>query len=256
MVCVVSINIRFDNPTDGRNRWGLRLPLLSGMLNAHRPDIIATQEGWRDQLQELEARLAGCSLVDRHRGWLGDRMYPCLFVRRRRLRVLRSGDVWLSETPDVAGSYSFGSAFPRLMTWCELELHASGRRIVFANLHLDHERRSTRIEQARVAARELYALNERRLPVILAGDFNDTADGPVRAAVMDALPELYDPWEAAGKSELPTFHGFNGRLPEAERIDWILLDRRLTAGEIFIDRRSRQGRYPSDHFPVVCRLEI
>ncbi len=256
MLRIVSVNIRFDNPADGEHRWALRLPLLAEVLNSHRPDIVATQEGWRTQLRELEACLSACGLVDQHREWIEERMYPSVFVRHAALQVLQSGDVWLSKTPYVPGSSSFGSAFPRLMTWCELECRNSGRQLFFANLHLDHEERDTRVEQARVAANELCGLNGRRLPIVLAGDFNDAPDGPVREAIAGELPNLYDPWQETGKPEASSYHSFAGSVPGARRIDWVLLDRRLSAGELFLDRRSQQGRYPSDHFPVVCSFNL
>ena len=192
MVRIISINIRSDNSADVEHSWVNRLPLPAEVLNLYHPDIVVTQEGWRRQLRELEARLDGLHLIDGHRDWIEERMYPCIFVRASEgCRVGQSGDVWLSETPQLAGSVSFGSAFPRLMTWCVLSCDKSPTLV--ANLHLDHESRATRTEQARVAAEELRALNSEGLPVVLAGDFNDTPDGPVRNGIMERLPELYDP---------------------------------------------------------------
>ncbi len=258
MVRIITINIRFDNPADGEHRWRERLPVLAQVLNSYTPDLVLTQEGWHRQLLELEECLDGLRLLDDHREWIEERMYPCIFARPDSygLRVRRSGDVWLSETPYVEGSVSFGSAFPRLMTWCELTCRDAIGPLMIANLHLDHEARDTRIAQARVAANELSALNSQGLPVVLAGDFNDAPDSPVRHKITARLPHLYDPWTRRRKPESGSYHAFWGELPDAKRIDWILLDNRLAAGQILLDTRSHEGRYPSDHFPLVCDFSL
>ncbi len=41
-----------------------------------------------------------------------------------------------------------------------------------------------------------------------------------------------------------------------ERIDWILVGRGFTARSIEKSLFQREGRYPSDHFPVVAELEL
>ena len=50
-----------------------------------------------------------------------------------------------------------------------------------------------------------------------------------------------------------TRHGFRGGTG-GERIDWILASRDFKAVAAGIERNSRNGRYPSDHFPVTAVL--
>ncbi|MCA9284143.1 MAG: hypothetical protein KDA22_02925, partial [Phycisphaerales bacterium] len=55
-----------------------------------------------------------------------------------------------------------------------------------------------------------------------------------------------------------TFHGFDGPAANGgrggERIDLVLVGKGLEAEVCRIDRRCRDGRYPSDHYPVLARL--
>ena len=46
-----------------------------------------------------------------------------------------------------------------------------------------------------------------------------------------------------------TFHGFSGEATRG-RIDWILANREFPGLAAGISRHQKNGRYPSDHFPV------
>ena len=80
-------------------------------------------------------------------------MYPSLFVRSEQMSVKKSGDIWLSETPLIAGSKSFKSAFPRLCTWASVMWFqvegdkSKGEPLFIVNCHLDHVLEETRIRQ-------------------------------------------------------------------------------------------------------------
>jgi hypothetical protein len=113
-LCFISSNIRFDNPHDGTNAWSHRRINLTNTLLFHAPEVIATQEGRYDQLKDFEGLLQNYFIVDDHRSWIKERMYPTFFLKKKAFELIKSEDIWLSETPEIAGSKSFGSAFPRL----------------------------------------------------------------------------------------------------------------------------------------------
>lgn len=128
---------------------------MRDILLSHSPDIIATQEGRFHQLQDLNSLLLDFELVDDHRAWIGERMYPTFFVKKNRFEKMKSEDIWLSETPDVAGSRSFDSAFPRLMTWMKIQPVNSQNDLWLVNTHLDHIKDETRLGQVQVLSKEL-----------------------------------------------------------------------------------------------------
>lgn len=252
-ITVVSSNVRFDNPADGDHSWERRRELLARVLRSHSPDVIATQEGRRPQSEDLAGLLPRHRLATSHRHWIDERMYPCLYWNESLPEPRATGDAWLSETPEVAGSSSFGSAFPRLLTWMRVRL--GGRETLVVNTHLDHVREETRIEQAHVLASQIQRLRGDS-PLILLGDFNAGPTSSVREALLGAFPGLYDPWERLGRAEESSHHPFTGEWPEGKRIDWILLDARCVAEEVFLDKTREGGRWPSDHFPLVCRFRF
>jgi endonuclease/exonuclease/phosphatase family metal-dependent hydrolase len=69
--------------------------------------------------------------------------------------------------------------------------------------------------------------------------------------------DLRDAWCTAAARTGPegTLHGFGTRVPD-RRIDWILYRGfwRVLAAETIT--RSRDGRYPSDHFPVLVTFDV
>jgi endonuclease/exonuclease/phosphatase family metal-dependent hydrolase len=253
MMKIMTCNIRFDNPADQVNSWPARRPLMSDMITTFAPDLLATQEGRRPQIKELASSLHGLVLIDKNRQWIEERMYPSFFVNSSALSVQSTGDVWLSESPQVPGSISFDSAFPRLFTWILARSKKTDQEFFAVNTHLDHIKTETRQKQIEVLVKEIAKLNTRNLPVLLCGDFNESPFGDVRKILNRSMPALYDPWIAKDRSEETTFHKFKGQLDPKDggaRIDWILCDKRIKTDTIMIDRYSRGGLFPSDHFPV------
>ena len=253
---LVSTNIRFENPQDGPNDWPNRKDSLAELINHFCPDIIGSQEGREAQLRDFEKILDGLNLVEQHRQWIDKRMYPCLYINHQRFQIIKSGDIWLSETPDIAGSCSFESSFPRLCTWGHLKDKNSAHELIVANVHLDHVLDHTRERQAEVMAYQLNKINEKKGPLLLMGDFNAAPDSEVRDILTNGPLRLYDPWEKLGHEEESSYHKFKGYLPEGKRIDWFLLSDHFEPHQILLDKSSKNEIYPSDHFPVKLEVEV
>jgi endonuclease/exonuclease/phosphatase family metal-dependent hydrolase len=255
-LCFISSNIRFDNPADGVNAWPYRRSILGEILLKHHPDIIATQEGRFDQLMDFQGILGDYLIIDDHRSWIKERMYPTFFIRKNVFEVIRSEDRWLSETPQVAGSLSFGSAFPRLMTWIKIQPKNSDVNFVVVNTHLDHMRQETRKEQMKVLSGEIGKVLDTGSRLIVMGDFNDSPESDVRAILMSQHRGLQDSWKLFHSSEETSHHAFSGECQNGSRIDWILVDEKITVEECFLEKGTVNGCYPSDHFPVVCHISF
>lgn len=247
---VISSNIRFSTHDDGAHAWPLRKNYLAKLYLNYSPILIGTQEGRQPQLQELHALLPNYSLADSHRQWLGERMYPCIFYHREHIVLHASGDFWLSETPDIDGSSSFGSMFPRLCTWACVEVE--GLKFFVFNTHLDHVQSSTREAQVEVLCQQVKRLNPESLPIIIMGDFNDSPDSQTRETIYRHFPLLRDDWSGI---EEASHHPFTGTNPEGQRIDWILHDLKAQA-ELHLNKESFEGIWPSDHFPLVAKLKF
>ncbi|MFP4431469.1 MAG: endonuclease/exonuclease/phosphatase family protein [Spirochaetaceae bacterium] len=255
-VVVVSVNIRFDAPEDGRFRWECRLPHLAAALLETEADVIGTQEGWHRQILDMLGMLPEYRLVDEHRNWDETKMYPCLFVRSGSIDVEWSRDIWLSRHPRRPGSRSFGSVFPRIMTLCRGTHTATNKKLLIGCLHLDNLSDRTRRKQAGVVVRELRKAGACEGPTLLLGDFNEAPSKGVHRLVIRKTP-LVDPWQALELPEEPTFHGYGGATePQRKRIDWILSSPEFEAVEGRRIDPPRRGDYLSDHHPVLLRFRM
>ena len=256
IITVISSNIRFDNPADGDHDWNSRRKILADYLNSSSADLIGTQEGRRPQLEDLLSLLPAHQMSHAHRNWIEERMYPTIYFNSDNIKVLDSGDIWLSETPHIAGSLAFESNFPRLCTWINAIHIPSGHNFFYVNTHLDHVHSHTREMQIEVLLNEITKQNKENLPLILTGDFNESPMETVRKKIKNYWPNLIDPWETFNKTEHSSFHKF-GPIPEnGARIDWILHDNKYVASSIDIYTDHHQGIYPSDHFPVKASINL
>ena len=253
---LITCNIRFDNPADGDNDWSHRRLFLAQTLLSHSPDIIATQEGRFHQLKDLESLLPGYDMVDDHRSWIKERMYPTFFVLKSKFEQLKSEDLWLSETPEIAGSRSFDSAFPRLMTWSRLQPKGSDQQLLLVNTHLDHIKADTRIEQIKVLASEVKRFWNQDCPLILMGDYNDSPQSLVRTHLLLEFMGMQDAWALFNPTEETSHHAFSGEMLNGSRIDWIMVDKKVKVLTCKMDKSSRNGKFPTDHFPIVARISL
>ncbi len=255
----MSFNIRFDNPNDGPDAWPHRKDFVAGMFRFHQVDLGGTQEGLFHQLEELDALLpefawVGVGRDDGERG--GE--FCAIYYRTDRFEVIEHGTFWLSETPDEPGSRGWDAALPRIVTWARLSDLANDRRFIVFNTHFDHRGREARLESARLIRSKATELAGDD-PVIVMGDLNTTdSDEPYRAlAEADAVPDqirLYDGFYHSRHGHhgpTSTWNGFREIVPD-RRIDFILADPGFTFIQHGILADIRDGRFPSDHLPVVA----
>lgn len=245
---VMSFNVRLMPGDDGENRWEMRRDLLVDTVRRADPDVFGTQELFKGQGDYIVAGLPQYAWFGRgRRGDDGDE-HMGVFYRKDRLRVVESGDFWLSDTPEVAGSNSWGHPFPRMATWALFERIADGRRFYFFNTHLPYrdEDGEARTRGAALIAQRLTALPA-GVPVVLTGDFNDV---PGSGAYKALAANLQDAWTTAPRRSGPeaTFHDFTGTADK--RIDWVW-SKGLQPRRVRTVTDHRNGRYPSDHFPVL-----
>lgn len=260
---VMSFNIRYGTAPDGENHWDRRKDFLVETILAFRPDLLGTQETLAFQRDFLAEKLPdyGCLGVGREDGKeQGEIM--AIYWRKDRFEVLDSGHFWLSTTPEVPGSKSWDSALPRMVTWIKLrDLRQPDRRpILWMNTHFDHRGEQARQESARLLRAKLNEMGA-GCSLIVTGDFNaGEGSQPYQlffGEVEGVTSPVVDSFRTAHPqrtTEEGTFSGFRAENVTGARIDWIACSRDWRIISAGIDRTSRDGRTPSDHFPVFAIL--
>ena len=235
-----TINIRFDNDKDPWT-WPDRLVLLKERLFSIAPDIIATQEGRKKQLLELKDALApNYQMVDSHRDWDEYKMYPCLFYNPKRLLLSESYDRWLSRTPEVPHSKSFGSAWPKLAVIASFSSKKTSKIFATASFHFDNESSEARPKQAEILLEQIDDCCPENMRILL-GDANDKVNSKTLAILKKS--GYQDPWNFSDAP--PSFHGF-GNQKIASRIDYVLYQGSNVSLEDY-NTDSVSQPYYSDH---------
>jgi endonuclease/exonuclease/phosphatase family metal-dependent hydrolase len=275
---VMSFNIRGSSfAQDGVNAWANRAALNVATIQRYAPDLIGFQEVHSGNLATYEEHLRGYQWI---RGPQvdtdeSDRGNP-IFWRSGQFREVSSGGFWLSETPDCR-SIGWDAALVRGATWVRLVWDVYGLELLHLNTHLDHLGEEARAEASRLILRQVKALAEPGVPVMLTGDFNCSAPLAGESTLPSGQPEPYrvlsesefaDTYLVASERDSGppnTFHDFMGDAfvpwdPELTvRIDWILtLDRqrRFETESSIILRDHLSPLYPSDHYPVLADLAL
>ena len=250
---LMTFNLRFDNPDDGPNAWEFRKELVVEVILKHRPDLLGTQEGLVPQLLYLEEHLSGYVPLTAHRQVDPTCQYPTIFYRAGRFDVRESNEFWLSETPRVHRSLSWGSAFPRMVTYGHFREPPLATDFYFINTHLDHISETARRQGARMLREFFFPL---KLPQIMVGDFNEPPGDPVYRELLEEDSPLQDTWRQVHPpgEGATTQHQFDGR-PRGSRIDWILTTPPFLARWVGIVKDNQEGRYPSDHFPYEAEVD-
>ena len=260
-VRVMTFNIRYGTAKDGDDVWKNRQDLVVETIRNFKPDLLGTQEVLAFQADFLSEQFPAYEMVGVGRDD-GKRSgeFSSLYFNKARFKPVSSGTFWLSETPSEPGSKSWDSALPRVATWVKLrDGQADGREIVFLNTHWDHIGNQARTESGKIIHKWMGEKSANQ-PTIITGDFNVNETHPGIAELMssrnDSLKflDVYRQLHPEAQEEESTFNGFRGRT-KGKRIDFILASPAFKPIEATIDRTSRDGRYPSDHFPVTAVLK-
>jgi endonuclease/exonuclease/phosphatase family metal-dependent hydrolase len=123
------------------------------------------------------------------------------------------------------------------------------------NTHLDHIKEETRLGQVSVLSSQIKHFWNPTEKIFIMGDFNDGPASSVRSHLMKEFP-IQDAWKLFHTTEETSHHAFMGEEPNGNRIDWILADNRSKVLSCELDKTSREGKYPTDHFPVFAKIKL
>jgi endonuclease/exonuclease/phosphatase family metal-dependent hydrolase len=252
---IMTFNLRFENDRDGENGWLYRRDLVIDLIGRYAPSILGTQEGTLNQLNYLEKNLPGYTIHIPPQRVLDEKsQYPTLFFHHDEFEPLEGEEFWLSKTPNLHLSKNWDSAFPRMMSYGLFKEKQTGRSFWALVTHLDHIGTEARRQQAGIICRWV---REKREPIVLTGDFNDSPGSSIHETLTSAETALQDTWQLLGGEENErsmTTHAFDG-IPRKSRIDWILVSPHFNVRDASIIRDHYDNRYPSDHFPYEVDLE-
>lgn len=280
---IMSFNVQTENGT--QVRADIRADMLRDLLDEYMPDSIGMQEVttlWRGMMDNFIFNDSYASVGDPRTP--GGEANP-IYYRVDKFELVDSGTFWLSDTPDVQGSYLEGCLYPRICTWAHLRDRVTGKEFVHFNTHLDHlggsDGRALRKQQIIVILKFLQRFGD--IPMVLTGDLNQAAvnaDGTqysvyktltgVSAFKLDDETKAFSPFSNArydAPDNMPegvcatmtAYYDEAGTKynPAKEPIDYVLYSKdSLTALSYKIRLYDRCGIYLSDHLPVISEIKF
>ena len=251
-----SFNLRFDNAADTGNLWKDRAPVVASLIRFHNFDILGTQEGLKNQLDDICAALPGYSRygVGRDNG-VDAGEHSAIFYKTDRFTLLGSGDFWLSETPEKPSLGWDATCCKRICSWVHLRDKQSRKDLWCFNAHYDHQGIIAREESSKLILRKIREIaGDGR--TIFTGDLNGghTCSWYQQIETSGWLTDSYD-HVAFPYTNNPSFQAFGKKLSGTEIIDHIFTTKEFKALRWGILSDSYRGHYPSDHFPVLAEVE-
>lgn len=252
---VMTFNLRYATANDGPDAWPLRRAMVFDVLRDFDPDVLGVQEAMRLQLDQLEKELPQYVAIGAGRSSTGGGEYSSILFRRDRFDLWESGTFWLSDTPTVPGSTSWGNGLPRICVWVRLQNRKTGRRFYVFNTHWDHQSQTAREKSGLLIAERIKNRGAQSEPIIMLGDFNAGEKNPARvnlntAGLRDSYRDI-----SPDATDNGTFHFFKGG-KRGRKIDAVLVSKQWKITQAAIDHTNKKGRYPSDHFPVTATLRL
>ncbi|CAN6450390.1 unnamed protein product [Victoria cruziana] len=128
---VMTFNFLEDQEADSPNAWEKRRDLCISVVTSYSPTILCTQQGLKSQLDYLQQGLPGYEQFGISRKGSQDitDQHCTLFYDKEKVELLDGGTFWLSESPSVPGSMSWGSEVPCIATWA-ISFCLVGQKIV------------------------------------------------------------------------------------------------------------------------------
>ena len=260
VVKAMTFNIRTKTFIDGFNGWNHRKDIVFDVLSDNAPDVFGLQEARYSQYRAIRQTLPqyGAYAAGRRNGKASGESCP-IFYRRDRFTLAEAGTFWFSDTPSVPGSKDWGNMPPRICSWARLIERQTRSSFYVYNLHLDNLSQNSREKSVRLLTEKIN-LRKTKDPFIVMGDFNMRPNNPAmlyldRIGQSNMYVKSVDTWKVVHPGRnIGTRHGFEGSL-DGPQIDHIRISPNLQALDARIDHRhDGNGRYPSDHFPLIARI--
>lgn len=265
---VMSYNVKvydaFQSIIESQISYENRYDRLKSRINEEFPDVLGLQEATRFHVEDFTRDFGEYyGIISYYReggfenpivsafGFKNDEAMSILY-RKDKLELISHGCYWLSDTPDVVGSSTWGAEHIRICPYVKLKIIETGLEFVYYNTHLNWGEAQYK---ATVLLSELMPVEE---PYFITGDFNLRPTSDNYALWEDFMIDTRT--SPTNMADTPTSNGFDS--PDNDSIiDYCFVDKThfsLIEHRVLNDDISRfgEGNFASDHFAIVSIFEI
>lgn len=253
---IMTYNIRLNVASDGENAWPNRKDYFMSQVQFYSPDIFGVQEATPSQVIDIASGMPKYSKfgIGREEGGTGE---ACtIYYKKDRFKLQEANTFWLSETPNVV-SRGWDAACNRVCTYGLFTDLKTKKTFYVFNLHLDHMGEVARVKGVQVVLEKIKAINTKKYPVFLMGDFNSEPNTPQIAEIKKVMDDTRDVSKEKPFGPSGTFNNFKHNEPVTLLIDYIFISKNsgLTVQKHAVLSDSKDLKYPSDHLPVLIEID-
>lgn len=265
---LVSYNVLFnicDHQQNIVNRWPQRLPRVVELIGDMHPDILAVQELYTSQLQDILPFMENSFNFYSRQCENGE--LNGIFYRKDRFELIDGQVFYMTPTPDTPSSHT--------LTMVKLKDLKTGHAIAVFNVHLTFSRIEKRDFQTQFIADHIEELAA-GLPILLTGDFNsfphrmDLGNLPFydgdymhRKLIQGCLRDAKDYSILGHVGPISTFSNegenpapFKGTGTPGVMLDHIYISKGIHVIIHAVQSGKVNGHFPSDHFPVLIDFYV
>ena len=252
---IMSYNIRLDIASDGENAWPNRKDFFTSQIQFYSPDIFGVQEATPNQVIDIASKLNDYDKFGIGRDGEGKGEACTIYYKKDRFKVQQTNTFWLSETPTVI-SKGWDADYNRVCTYALFKDLKTKKQFWVFNTHLDHVGNKARINGVKLILEKIAAVNTKKDPVFLMGDFNSE---PTTPQILEVKKGMNDTREVSVEKPFGpsgTFNAFKHNEPVKLLIDYIFIskDSGLTVQKHAVLSDAIDLKYPSDHLPVFIEI--
>lgn len=247
--------------------YSKRYERMKQIIEDEMPDLIGLQEAtylhmqdfMRDFGSEYEAityyRNGGydnyLDTIELKGSGVFDESGPILY-KKDKFELVEYGCNWLSDTPDIVGSSTWGADHVRICTYVKLRIKETGVEFMYHNTHLNW---GLAQDKATVLLSQILPVD---IPYFITGDFNLRPDSTNYTRWSAFMTDTRTSPE--NMADTPTSNGFDAPGNDSI-IDYCFVDKdnfKLISHKVLNDDIARfgEGKFASDHFAIVIVFEI
>jgi len=254
---VMSYNIRCGSceSPESQNHWEKRKFFVAHLIKTHNPDVIGLQEAELFQVEDLVEMLDNYSWmgVGREDGRDKGETTAILF-RTPRFSLQGQQTLWLSPTPNQP-SLGWDATFRRTLSIAKLFDTQSKQPVYIFNAHFDNGGEIARQESAKLLLSEAAKFDIKH-PLIVTGDFNFIATAKSYEILTATLSDAEKSSATPATGGIKTFNGFGENKELDNKIDFVFIRKTMTVQSHQIDTTTYNGLYPSDHYPIIVKMNL
>ena len=247
---VISFNIRYCDDDNG-NSIVERAPRLKKVIDPYDADVIGFQEYtplWEKEIKALF--LDDYDFFNKYRSSSGALESSPILWRKDKFDCVKTGYFWLSDTPEIESNGWDEINLNRICIYVILRDKETDTEFTFMNTHFGFGN-----ECHKKSANLLitYAKKISALPTFITGDFNLTPDSEAYKIITQKIIDVNAKTVNDTRS---TFHGYNPNDNPNAHIDFCFINNQVTPLLSHIIDELVDGKFPSDHYGLLSKIEI